>query len=410
MPDKRGAKPKKKTAKAIKRDKSASKRAASENREPKPANDSLEFNSIFKTFRSAGAEKAIKEAGLEHSAITDPRLCGLLAFGCYALAEEDNNYEKVGDRWVEYGRTLQSQPNALMICAEYYKKHRIEKIPGDSVSKLLDEAKKLEPQNPLVLELFVEHNYKTGDESGIQILKQVTADWPDFASAWLILGNHHNAAGDYQASVDAYKRGAALRPESTYAWNMLGILYTNHAMSELSKARTQYMVDQQLVAYEGGVRAEEDDDRKLNEAKALHKSLLLLAQEALNRALQIEPNQAYALAFSGMVEHALGNSEEAYARLQRSVVLDPGIKEASDFERIFRDLRREKEEASMSGRERDLLDRMFKYMPDSKRAYKSQDQKFQPWQDAVHYHFKEYLSREIKTRNETFVEYWPAFL
>lgn len=372
--------------------------------------NALKFDSIFEIFRSKGAGEAIKKAGAEPSASSDPRLCGLLAFCYYARTEEGNNYLEIGNRWFEHGKSLQTTVDALMLSAEYYKKLNVENVPKDEIGFLLDEARQLDPKNPLVLQLYIEHDYADGDEQGIQLLRALTEDWPDYASAWFLLGQYSLTKGDYQPSIDAFKQVVALRPEFTAAWNMLGIVYSRYATGAMERSRMEYAARQQLRVFEGEGVATEENDEELNQAKEFHQNLLKSSKEAYNRALQLEPNSAYTLVASGLVEHELGDSEKAYTLIQKGLALDPKLRSTSDFENILEELRQEISEADMSDVERDLVRRAQGYQIHSKQSYKAQDKKFQPWHDNVHEHFTEHLFPEIRSRKEIFVEYWPAYL
>jgi tetratricopeptide (TPR) repeat protein len=74
------------------------------------------------------------------------------------------------------------------------------------------------------------------------LLRQVLAQWPDYALAWLDLGNLQRATGDADGALDSWQRASALAPEAPMPWFNLGryrqyVGHTAAAVDALQHAR-----------------------------------------------------------------------------------------------------------------------------------------------------------------------------
>lgn len=147
---------------------------------------------------------------------------------------------------------------------------------------------------------------------------------PDFAPAWLNLGNVYRDTGRPAQAFGSYLKAVGFRPDYVAAWNNLGNMYSERGL-----------VPQAVDAYRNALRLKPDyPGAWFNLGATLARSGRQgPAIDAFREAARLDPGNAAAWYQLAVLYATLGREEEAMETYQRLRGIDPG--KAEDFSAKF---------------------------------------------------------------------------
>ena len=218
------------------------------------------------------------------------------------------------------------------------------------------QALEQDPQNAelhLDLGLALEHVGDPG--SALPYFCEAVRLRPDFVEAWNILGIAWRKRGRWEEAIAAYRRALEIHPAFPECWNNLGVALQQQ--SDLGQAMAAYQraldyrpdlaetcvnlanVQRQVGLLDEGVatcRRAIDSSREYPAAWLCLGRIQLdrqqpdLAVESLNRACQLQPDQAENYYYRGLAHEALRESLQSAQDFRRAIELDRGYAAALD--------------------------------------------------------------------------------
>jgi tetratricopeptide (TPR) repeat protein len=151
----------------------------------------------------------------------------------------------------------------------------------------------------------------------IQMLRSVSDDHPELASAYQVLGDLYCRQADYPKAIKAYS-DAIRRKDTGELRHARGLAYYHGGYREGDKALTD--LTQATLREDGKNRADFHLDRA---ALLAHKQQFTQAELAYDRATHIEPQNAQAFYNWGLSCAMAGNHARAVEKFTEAIKLDP---------------------------------------------------------------------------------------
>lgn len=201
--------------------------------------------------------------------------------------------------------------------------------PGDeNIKKLISEIKTIETSSKYdkALELHQQGNIS----EAIKLYQEALQTEPDNAEIYTNLGAAYQTNQNFDQALAMYKKAVELDATSTVALYYTGTAY--HAKGDINQAISYYKKVLEIdpihkEAKESLKSAEEGIvDMILSDAlNAYNKKAYDQAGAAIDKALKMDPNNALAYYYMGLVAEAKNNASGAISNYKRATQLDPAL-------------------------------------------------------------------------------------
>jgi len=178
----------------------------------------------------------------------------------------------------------------------------------------LEEAKKLDSDNPKILKLesdilFVSGRYK---EAIIKVKKAIEAD-PEYSSAYLLLGNIYNSLGKFDDAISFLQTGMDINPNDSMFNVVMASVYQQKGM-----------INESISILEKGLEADPDNYILLNNIGSYYIEIdLQKAMNLLNRGIILKKGVAPLHHNLGIVYYKKELWDMAKAQFEIVINIDP---------------------------------------------------------------------------------------